>query len=107
MDALIKVQDLAWEVKEDADDPVVYAALERTIKRASAVVMDYLKIDTPEAWMSLPEDSPQGTGVPEVVQAAVVMVASEMWLNKEASKADPLSKTVKNLLHRLRDPAFW
>ena len=103
---LIEVEDLAWELKEDSHDPNVYPALERTIRRASSVVMDYLKYPVPVAWQSLPTDSPPGTGVPEVVQAAVSMVACEMWLNKEASKSNPLSPTVKNLLHRLRDPAY-
>jgi len=103
---LITVEDLAWEVKEDSHDPNVYPALERTIRLATSVVMDYLKYPVPVVWQSLPTDSPAGIGVPPVVQAAVSMVACELWLNKEASKSNPLSPAVKNLLHRVRDPAY-
>lgn len=104
MDLLITVDRFAEIVGADEDDS--YRNLEQTIRLASAIVMDYLKIDVPATWMVSPEDSPAGTGVPFVVQAAVELVASELWLNKEASRSDPLSKTVKNLLFRLRDPAL-
>ena len=77
------------------------------IEQASAIVLDYLKLDAiPDGWDAGTGDSPGRKTVPFVVQAAVLLIVGELFKNREASAADLLSKTVTDLLVRWRDPAF-
>jgi hypothetical protein len=76
---------------------------------ASGIVLDYLKIPIP-AETSPPDAAilaiwPSGD-VPEVVQQAVLLVAGEMSLNREASAADFISPAIASLLCRQRDPSL-
>ncbi len=103
MAKLITAKQLAYHLREDEEE--AWNRLEEVIAEASAIVMNYLKMDVPTAWMTTETESPTGTGVPYDVQAAVKLVAGELYKNREGS-SDPLSKTVKSLLHRRRDPAI-
>lgn len=87
-------------------DEVEDADLQGKLEMASAVILDYLKLNgLPDAWQGETDDSP-GTGVPPLVQAAALLVAGELYKNREASAADVLSQGVKDLLRRQRDPAL-
>jgi hypothetical protein len=87
-------------------DEVEDADLQGKLEMASAVILDYLKLTgLPDAWQGETDDSP-GTGVPPLVQAAALLVAGELYKNREASAADVLSQGVKDLLRRQRDPAL-
>lgn len=69
------------------------------IESASAIVIDYLKINQTVV------DEWELNGTPPLVAAAILLVLGELFKERE-SGSDPLSKGVKNLLHRLRDPAL-
>lgn len=76
------------------------------VHAASAIVLDYLKMDSlPDAWNEA-EGSPSGTGVPENVKAATLLVLAELDRNRDASGADCLSDAVRALLVRLRNPSI-
>ena len=103
MEALIATLTLAEYLRADTD--LEEDQLEQFILEASAIVMNYLKIDVPVEWLTTASDSPTGTGVPYDVQAAVKAVAAELYKNREAT-SNPLSENVRRLLHRRRDPAL-
>lgn len=71
--------------------------LDRKLTEAEAIVIDYLKVA---------EDAYGGAGsndFPTVVAAAVINISRILY---EHPDDDPLSEAVKNILHRLRDPAL-
>lgn len=86
-------------------DPCDHLEIPQVVAEASMIVMNYLKLEEPPLeWYS---GSPQElTAVPFDVQAAVKFVAAELYKNREASTADPLSPVVKDILRRRRDPAL-
>jgi hypothetical protein len=89
-------------VDHDLDD----ADIASKIEQASAIVLDYLKLQSePSEWTNASEGSPPGTGVPALIQAATLLIVGELYAKREAS-ADALSDGVRALLHRYRDPAF-
>lgn len=71
---------------------------------ASAIVLDYLKRDAGE-WQ---DSAQEPESVPSVVEAATLIVAGALYENRDGAgnAAEPLSQTVKDLLHRYRDPAM-
>lgn len=69
----------------------------RRIDQASAIVRDYLKVDADE-WDI---DDTSAATLPFDVEAAVLLVIEALMDGHE-----PLSQTVKDLLHRHRDPAL-
>jgi hypothetical protein len=90
-------------VDHDDDDEDIFDKVEQ----ASAIILDYLKLDTPPiSWGNLSGDSPPGTGVPKVVQSSVLLALGELHNKREASEVNVLSEAVKNLLRRSRDPAL-
>ena len=71
--------------------------IQRKLTEAEAIVIDYLKIAA---------DFYGGAGLndfPALEAAAVISVARILY---ETPDEDPLSMGVKNILHRLRDPAM-
>lgn len=87
---------------------------------ASAIVLNHLKLtEIPEEWYvesaeGIPpiqlietEDSPALLiKVPGNVSAAVLLIASELFENRESSTGDPLSPAVVSLLAGYRDPTL-
>jgi hypothetical protein len=83
------------------------ADIQDKIYQASSIILDYLKLDEPPiAWYDHtttglePPDE-----MPRLVEAATLLVLSELHSKRETA-SDPLSKSVKDLLRRLRDPAL-
>ena len=88
------------QMDHDLDDDEI----ERKLSEAQEIVLDYLK---------LPSDSYTDTAgdpvnVPPVVISAVKLVLGALYENREGNLdgPQPLSQAVKDLLHRLRDPAM-
>jgi hypothetical protein len=79
---------------EDFADDVIYSKIEQ----ASAIIVDYLKLDDPDIWDI---DSTESEEIPKVVEAATLLIIEALF-----DGSDPLSDTVKNLVHRYRDPAL-
>lgn len=89
-------------VVDDTEDADIQGKLEM----ASGIILDYLKLSgIPDTWHGATDDSP-GTGVPPLVQSATLLVAAELYHNREASAVDVLSPGIKDLLRRQRDPAL-
>ena len=78
---------------EDAADDIIVSKIEQ----ASAILINYLKVDA-DLW---DQDSTESDPVPLTVVAAVLLVTEALFDGHE-----PLSQTVKDLVHRLRDPAL-
>jgi hypothetical protein len=75
------------------------------VEQASGIIMDYLKMtEIPVDWIKT--TSPVVYAIPHNVQAATLLVVSELYENREGSVSNPLSQAVMDLLHRLRDPAM-
>jgi hypothetical protein len=67
------------------------------IELASGLIADYLKSDLSEYQPDASDQAP----VPGQLKAAVLLAIRALYDGKE-----PLSETVKSLLHRMRDPAM-
>lgn len=69
------------------------------IAEASAIVLRYYKhLEPPmEWWIGSP---PTGYNAPDDFKAAVLLVLSELYFNREASNNEALSETVRNLIPR-------
>lgn len=81
------------EIEHDEKDSAILLKIEE----ASAIVTDYIK---------RPDHGWTDRTVPAHVRAAVRLVFASLWSNRGDGEApDPLSATVKSLLHRERDPA--
>jgi hypothetical protein len=73
------------------------------IAQASAIVMRFYKKDVvPDDWIV--NNSPISYDIPADIQAAVLLVLSDLYENREASIANPLSDAVKSLIPR--DPTL-
>lgn len=81
-------------LRMDGDDADENEIIARKIEQAGAVLRDYLKVDE-DMWDGDSEE------VPLVVEAAVLLITEALFDGTE-----PLSPTVKNLVHRFRDPAL-
>ena len=100
--ALITVDQAKLHLRLDTDDHD--DLLEEIVSDVSGIILDYLKMDS-TAYQTTdgePDD------VPAAVKAAVKLGVSAMFENPEQLPDGPqvLSQTVKDLLHRLRDPAL-
>lgn len=73
------------------------------ILAASAMVINYLKIDLDGSPLEFPWS---GDDVPWDVKAATMLVFGDLWMNRESDTSNALSPAVKSLLHRWRDPAL-
>lgn len=88
------------KIESNAEDEV----LELMLEEASAVVVDYLKLDVNTYDLAYQDES-DWTEAPEPVKAAVLMAFSTMERHRDGSE-DPLTPGVKSILHRLRDPSI-
>ena len=85
--------------------------LEEKRFEASAIVIDYLKLDTSDTGFDWVDAFGEPTAaVPGVVTAATLLVVGALYENRDgrgdSSSPAPLSQTVKDLLMRSRDPAL-
>lgn len=104
---LITLKQLKRHVNQDTsfDDKL----LEEKRFAASAIVLDYLKIDTNDTgfdWLDMFGEPTKN--IPAVVTAATLIVAGALYENRDGSSSGPqaLSQTVVDLLMRSRDPAL-
>lgn len=72
--------------------------LTRKVDEAEAIVIDYLKVAA-----TTYQDTDGNNDFPPVIASSVIAVARTLY---EKPEDDPLSDGVKNILHRLRDPAL-
>lgn len=70
-----------------------------TIRQASAIVLDYLKI-SPESYSGTDGNL---SDVPVMVEAATLLVIDVLY---DRPEEDPLTDAVRSILHRMRDPAM-
>jgi len=106
MIALVTLADAKLQLRrDDTADDVLVAQL---ILAASSIVLNHIKVEVPE------EDSPdtrisqmfdQDT-VPEDVSQAVMLVLADLYENREAGSANPLSSAVEAILCARRDPTL-
>lgn len=77
--------------------------IELKILAASAILLNYIKIDVDASPLSVPwgEADP-----PWDIKASCMLILGELYMNREAKDADVLSPAVRSLLHRYRDPAL-
>lgn len=76
--------------------------IESKVASASLIVMRHHKLDSvPAEWF---QGSPPQINAPENIQAAVLLVTSELFENREAGVSNPLSEAVKSLIPR--DPTM-
>lgn len=73
------------------------------IIQASAIILNYLKVDVDESPLSVPWGS---VDVPFDVHAVAMLITGELFLNREATTANVISPTVESLLRRWRSPAM-
>ncbi len=87
--------DPYWELTDEAQDLTMKLGL------AEGVVLDYLK--NPEDAVYWDEDL-----TPAPVQASVLLVLSDLWEHRAGAADDSvfISKAIKDLLRRWRDPAL-
>lgn len=75
------------------------------ISIASDVLMDYLELsEPPDDWYN--SASPPVLTVPARIKGCVLVMVTELYENREASKTDVLSSGLKSLLMRSRTPAL-
>jgi hypothetical protein len=79
---------------DDDDDTNIVLKLEQ----ASAIVLDYLKLDAD----TYDIDASPLEEAPKMVEAATLLVLEALYVSDE----DPLTNAVKSILHRSRDPAL-
>lgn len=107
MPALVTLAQMQRRTRDDVAESI--PDLEFCAEAASAIIIDYLKIEAaPPEWLAALSDSPPGplSAVPVLIQAAVLEVAVEMFKNREASVGDLLTDKVTKILWRQRDPAL-
>jgi hypothetical protein len=94
-------------VDHDLDDAMINSMR----RRASAIVLDYIKIDigaTDFDWFDL-FGEPVQDSVPDEVAAATLLVLGAMYENRDGDvfrSPAPISQPVIDLLWRHRDPAM-
>lgn len=75
------------------------------ISQASEIVLDYITVSSDD-WILDSTTSPVTHDVPPLIEAAALLVLSELFENREASTVDVLSGPVRSLLQRYHDPAL-
>lgn len=83
---LVDIEMVKQHLRYDLDFTAADETINFKIDQASSIILDYLKVD---------ELDP----VPEFIQAAACLSVEALF-----DGGDPLSDTVKALLHRKRDP---
>lgn len=78
--------------------------IQSKILQASAIILNYLKVDIDASPQSLPWDI--DAGVPWDIQAACALIVGELYWQREAGSNNVLSDTIKNLLRRWHTPAM-
>lgn len=86
MAQLVDIDVVKKHLRYDADFTDADETISIKIDQASSIILDYLKVDDLDP-------------VPEFVQAATCLSVEALF-----DGGDPLSDTVKALLHRSRDP---
>jgi uncharacterized phage protein (predicted DNA packaging) len=101
--ALITLDAAKLHLRLDTDDHDDLLE-EEIIPDVSGIILDYLKMES----TAYQTTSGEPDDVPAAVKAAVKLGVSAMFENPEQLPDGPqvLSQTVKDLLHRLRDPAL-
>ena len=101
--ALITLAELKGNVYVTAGNTIYDDDLNLKIYMASAILLKYIREDEiPDEWYT--DDSPPVLEVPDDVKCATILMASELFKNREASEIDVLSPTVKLLLAKYFDP---
>lgn len=101
--ALVTLEQLKTQLEMDHDESDSF--IEELCERASMIVLGYLKLEA-DAYQ---EGSPlEPADVPKHIEAAVLLAGAALFENRDGSPdgPQPLSQTVKDLLHRDRDPAM-
>lgn len=88
MISLIEAKSHLRVTHTDEDDDITLK-----LKLAIAIVQDFTGVDL--TWESN-----------DIADAATLLVLGELYANREATNADPLSPSVKAVLGRLRRPVF-
>ena len=75
--------------------------LELKVEIASDILLGFCKLDEPpDEWYD--DSSPANLSAPGRIKGCVLLMAAEMFLNRESTISNPLSDTVKAIL-RLKD----
>jgi len=95
--ALITLEQAKRQLRIDHDDD--NADLLLKMEQASAIVVDYIK---------RPDHGWTEETVPPLVQAAILIVLTDLYDRRNGTDKDDvlLSKPVRDILERFRDPAF-
>lgn len=104
---LVTLAQVKHHVNQDThfDDQM----LEEKRMEASAIILDYMKIDTDDTAFDWLDAFGEPTSrVPRVVTAATLLVCGALYENRDGSADGPkaLSQTVVDLLMRSRIPAM-
>lgn len=104
---LVTLKQVKRHVNQDTgfDDQL----LERKRFEASAIILDYLKVDTSDTAFDWVDELGEPTSrIPGVVTAATLLVVGALYENRDGSDNGPkaLSQTVIDLLMRSRDPTM-
>lgn len=101
--------ELRLDIDLDASPPDPrLAEVERKVEQASAIILDYLKLDPnaspPDVTWDVNASPPNPA--PEVVQAAVLYVLVRLYDDRMGEKDYLEDGVVPRLLRRFRDPAL-
>lgn len=89
----LETAKLHLRMDEDAAEEIII----KKIEQASSILIDYLKVSE-DIWDI---DSTESDPIPGVIEAATLLVLEALF-----DGGEPLSDTVKSLVHRFRDPAL-
>jgi hypothetical protein len=100
--ALVTFEQAKRHLRVDDDDHDT--EIEEIRVRASLILLDYLKKDE-DYWQ---DSALEPLDVPGSISAATLLICGALFENHEGSEkdAEPLSKSVLDLVHRHRDPAL-
>lgn len=95
---MLTLENAKWHLRIDstADD----AELTQKLALAAALVAQY--IGTPRDGVAPTYSATQAAAI----DAATLLVLGELWMNREASEANPLSPGVRLILEGLKVPSY-
>lgn len=103
---LVTLKEVKHHVSVDThfDDEM----LEEKRRQASAIVLDYLKIDTNDTGFNWLDAFGEPTkNVPQLVRAATLLIVGSLFENRDGSgTSNPLSQSVIDMLARSRTPTL-